>query len=89
MVRSTIVIDAKKEWRCAHIGPEGDYGTVGGLRVWDHDWRRVKGKVRLPHPSYPGQMHEFHIFEIGRREKPVRFAAAELSRGLWGFYVHR
>jgi hypothetical protein len=41
----------------------------------------------LRHPTYPNQTHQYDIYEIGDAERPVRFAAGELSNGVWGFYV--
>lgn len=55
----------------------------------DYDvWRPVEvPAVRLPHPQYPNQIHDFNVYEIGEPDCPVRFAACELSNGVWGFYV--
>ena len=44
-------------------------------------------RERLSHPAYPKQMHEYDIYEIGDTAYPTRFAACELSNGVWGFYV--
>lgn len=75
-------------WRHAHIGFENDAVTIGGLDVWKHEWRRAAGPiVKQPHPSYPTQAHDYEIFEIGTASSPVRFAAGELSNGVWGFSV--
>ena len=75
-------------WRNVHIGVEGDGAKVEGLDVWRHKWRRVDvPPVQLPHPQYPNQIHEYFICEIGDTSAPVRFAAGELSYGIWGFYV--
>ena len=75
-------------WAVAHIGFERDKPTIGGLEVWNHKWRRVETpRIRLPHPAYPKQMHDYDIYEIGDEAQPVRFAASELSNGVWGFYV--
>lgn len=76
------------EWRGVHVGVEGDEVCIGGLFVWRHDWRRTGDPaVFLPHPAYPHQTHRFNVYEIGDVTAPVRFAAGELSTGVWGFYV--
>lgn len=78
------------DWRVAHIGFEDDGAKIGSIEVWKETWRRVDSpRVILPHPAYPNQRHGYGIFEIGDERRPVRFAAGELSPGVWGFYVPR
>lgn len=78
------------DWRVAHIGFIEDGAKIGGIEVWKETWRRVDSpRVILPHPAYPNQRHGYGIFEIGDERRPVRFAAGELSAGVWGFYVPR
>ena len=73
-------------WHHVHIGFAPDALRIGGIEVWKEPWRPVdKPAITLPHPSHPGQMHRFEIFEIGGRRRPVRFAACELSNSVWGF----
>jgi hypothetical protein len=75
-------------WREAAIGFEIDKIAIGGLLVFEHKWRETcADPVLLPHPAYPKQIHKYRIYEIGPEERPVRFAVAELSNGVWGFYV--
>jgi hypothetical protein len=75
-------------WRGVHVGVEGDGLTLSGIEVWRQNWRCTgEDPLQLPHPSYPYQCHRFDIYEIGSLDKPVRFAAGELSNGVWGFYV--
>lgn len=75
-------------WKFAHIGFEGDDCTLGGLKVWEHEWRAVPGQpVELQHPAHPGQWHDFHVSEIGDPDSPVTFAVCELSAMVYGFYV--
>jgi len=75
-------------WKNVHVGFEGDGVKVGGLQIWDENWRPTgETAVLLPHPSYPHQRHRFDIYEVGPQERPIRFAAGELSNGVWGFYV--
>ena len=76
------------DWRDVHIGFEGDDVTIDGVEVWRHEWRRTgEDAVQLPHPSHRHQRHWFDIYEVGPKDSPVRFAAGELSNGVWGFYV--
>jgi hypothetical protein len=75
-------------WWDVHIGFEGDDFRLGGLAVWKEEWRPVDtGHLNLPHPTYRDQIHRYDIYEIGEAETLVRFAAGELSNGVWGFYV--
>src|SRR5260221_3705230 len=69
-------------WRAVHVGTEGDGLKIGGVDVWAGEdlWRRVKDiRLMLPHPSYLHQIHEYDVYEIGERQRPVRFATSELS----------
>ncbi|HKV54234.1 MAG TPA: hypothetical protein VJN94_06290 [Candidatus Binataceae bacterium] len=76
------------KWREAAIGFSIDPIEVSGLNVWEEEWRPVDApEVMLPHPAYPKQIHHYKIYEIGDVCRPVRFAAAELSNQVWGFYV--
>jgi len=77
-----------KAWRLEHIGLENDGLAIAGEDVWKQDWRNVKTEtLQLPHPSYPNEIHCYWVYEIGDDARPVRFAAGELSNGVWGFYV--
>jgi hypothetical protein len=76
------------EWRDAHVAFEGDEVTIGGIEVWRQAWRRTgEDPVQLPHPTHRHQRHRFDIYEAGPIDRPVRFAAGELSNGVWGFYI--
>ncbi|MGD0141778.1 MAG: hypothetical protein ABSC92_01310 [Rhizomicrobium sp.] len=76
------------KWREAAIGFGIEPVIVGGLNVWEEEWRPVAlPSVPLPHPSYPQQIHSYKIYEIGDSKLPMRFAACELSNQVWGFYV--
>ena len=75
-------------WRFVHIGFELAPFEIDGLDVWNQKWRQVTGDpVRLPHPTYPAQTHNYWIYDIGDTARPTRFAASELSAAVWGFYV--
>ena len=75
-------------WRNVHIGFEGDRLAINGLIIWQVAWRATEEPaVELPHPAYPEQRHRFDIYEAGDSALLVRFAAGELSNGVWGFYV--
>jgi hypothetical protein len=75
-------------WRDAHVGIEPDGLQIGGVEVWKHKWRRTgEPPLDLPHPRYPNQTHQYDVYEIEDAGHSVRFAAGELSDGVWGFYI--
>ncbi len=75
-------------WRERHVGFEDDELRIDGLKVWGEHWRPTgMPPVQLPHPAHPDQRHRYDIYEIGEAQHPTRFAAGELSNGVWGFYV--
>jgi len=79
-------------WDSVHVGFEGSAFSIDGIDPWSHaeNWRRVPpDAIVVPHPSYPHQRHRACVYEVAVRGKTVRFAAAELSNGVWGFYVPR
>jgi hypothetical protein len=74
-------------WDAAHVGFGHDDLVLGGLPVWSLPWRREpSGPVMLAHPAHPSQQHAFTIYSIDDGTRATRFAAAELSNGVWGFY---
>ena len=75
-------------WKAAHVGVEGDDAQIDGLKLWETGWRRVAiDPIQLPHPTHSHEVRSFIVFEIGSVREPVRFAGAELSANVWGFYV--
>lgn len=74
-------------WRCAHIGPEGPAFDLGGINPWAHEWRSLDEDVTLPHPDYPSQFHAYRVWEISTADKVLRFAATDVSNGVWAFYL--
>lgn len=78
----------RMRWQAIHVGLEKDGFLIQGLDVWNEDWRKVDTpSLKLPHPEHTQQRHTYQVYEIGPAERPVRFAAGELSNGVWGFYI--
>ncbi|HLY54816.1 MAG TPA: hypothetical protein VKS60_04625 [Stellaceae bacterium] len=76
------------QWRARHVGFERDGLVLDGLDVWGSKWHRLgAAAVNLPHPAHPHELHRFEIYEAGEGRHVRRFAAAELSNGVWGFYT--
>lgn len=76
------------DWRAVHVGFAKDGLTIAGADIWALRWRRTREPVlQLPHPAYPDQLDYFDIYEVDGPAARVRFAAGEVSNGVWGFYV--
>ena len=74
-------------WQAAHVGTERDGLLLDGLDVWATPWQAEAGPALfLPHPAHPSQRHSFTVYSINDGSRATRFAAAELSNGVWGFY---
>jgi len=80
--------DRQMAWQRTHLGTEKNDGKVGGLPVWKHEWRRQMGEAWLPEAAPADAQLKFQIYEIGGVGWPVqaRFAAAEISNGVWSFW---
>lgn len=74
-------------WRFLASSP-WDYGqvSVGGLNVWDWEWRSTGESVKLPDPHY-GNMRSPAVYVIGPDDAPVRFAADEVANGIVCFWI--
>jgi len=73
-------------WQFARVGLEGEDVTVCGVNPWRFKWQSTGGSIEVPHPSHPSQRHVLGIWTIDTGHGPVRFAAGELSNGVWCFY---
>lgn len=82
------VFEQGSVWREAHVGFADDTLALLGIEVWKNPWRPLRLRpLQLPHPAHPAQTHGYEIHEAGPEDRVVRFAAGELSNGVWGFYV--
>ncbi|MEO3472127.1 hypothetical protein AAFN86_09695 [Roseomonas sp. CAU 1739] len=74
-------------WVAAHVGTANDGLVLDGLDIWALPWRpEARPAVALPHPAHPTQMDSFTIYSVDDGRTATRFAAAELSASVWGFY---
>jgi hypothetical protein len=74
-------------WQAAHVGFAHDDLALDGLRIWSLPWQRESSdRVSLAHPAHPTEQHGFTIYNVHDDKQASRFAAAELSNGVWGFY---
>lgn len=82
--------DFTQGWDPVHVGLEGTALSISGINPWlyANNWRRAQEEqIVVPHPSYRQERHRAWIYEITSNGKTARFAATELSNGVWGFYV--
>jgi hypothetical protein len=74
-------------WQAAHVGFDHDDLVLDGLPIWSLTWRQESDlRVMLAHPAHPKQEHAFTIYAADDGARATRFAAAELSNSVWGFY---
>jgi hypothetical protein len=82
--------DFTEGWEPIHVGFEGADLSIDGINPWLHinNWKKVQQKhIIVPHPSYRNQRHHASVYEVASNGKTTRFAAVELSNGVWGFYA--
>lgn len=80
-------LSAAGGWRAGHVGFERDGLMLDGLDVWSLTWRAEQAdRVKLAHPAHPKEQHDFTVYNADNGDRAIRFAAAELSNGVWGFY---
>jgi hypothetical protein len=75
-------------WEFVGAGPDGESRSIGGLDVWEHDWRDTQERAHVKDPRYQ-QNFTFSVWEIRSGDCIVTFAAGEFSNCLWGFYVKK
>lgn len=79
-------------WEPVHVGPEGAALSIGGLNPWlhVHEWRRAQQEfIVVRHPAHRHERHRVWVYTVTINGRTTRFAAGELSNGVWGFYVPR
>ena len=82
------LLSRDSEWEFVGEAPYHQWFGIGGLDVWKHCWRnaRVRALVKDPHSQ---RDLTFEVSEIRHGDRVVRFAAGELSNGMWGYYVRK
>jgi hypothetical protein len=81
-----------ESWEPVHVGLEGAILSIAGINPSPHanNWRMTRRKsIVVPRPSYRQERHRAWVHEVTSNGKTIRFAAAELSNCVWGFYVPR
>jgi hypothetical protein len=75
-------------WKPFTVALETQPVVLNGVDLWSKQWIRESGEpeLALPHPAYPTQRHTMRVYTL-HGSPSIRFAAGELSNGVWGFYV--
>jgi len=76
------------QWKFLGAAAEDEEFRVDGINVWNYEWQKDQSGA-IAHVKDPLYHHDLtlrvHLIELKNRK--VRFAAGELSNGVWGFYV--
>lgn len=69
----------------------GEPIDLSGVDPWANataDWTATQKWIVASHPAYPTQRTRADVYTIRASDgRSVKFAAAELSNGVWGFYL--
>lgn len=77
-------------WKWVNFVPENGAFDLGGVNPWTHEWRLVEREsAALPDPADEPKVREFLVYEIDTDNGPLRFAAQEVTAGVWGFGLER
>ena len=86
------MVDPKAEitpgWRHLATVAEGNALSLDDLNPWQHEWHAsTEPAIIIAHPSWPAQRHPLRVYELRTPDRTIRFAAGELSAGVWAFFV--
>ena len=74
-------------WKLVAMVTEGECFSLLGQNPWNVEWVRAsEPPITVAHPTDASQPHQMRVYDL-RSSPSVRFAAGELSNGVWGFYV--
>ena len=76
-----------KKWKHKITGTDGNC-ILFGVNIFDYKWADTKEKIEILDPIYH-QSHMMNIYTAEINGKIKRFAAAEFSNCMWGFYVEK
>jgi hypothetical protein len=83
-----MMADVTPGWRHAATVAEGDSVSLDDMNPWSSHWHPLdEPPIVVPHPTWPSQRHQLRVYELRTPQRTVRFAAGELSGGVWAFFV--
>ena len=74
---------AETEWKFEKSGLDGAC-QLFGVNIFEYEWKSTGGVACFGDPRY-GNLRGFHVYEAIINGACRRFAAGELSNGVWGF----
>jgi len=77
----------KKTWRHKITGVDGNC-ILFGVNIFSYEWSGTGEKITVIDPRYHEE-HNFNVYTANIEGKIKRFAAGELSNGVWGFYLYK
>ena len=74
-------------WKFETSGFDGQC-TLFGVNIFQYRWRDCRETAAVIDPHY-GTEKVFHVYEVEINGQIHRFAAAEFSNCVWGFYLEK
>lgn len=75
-------------WELVGVVIEGEPIDIRGVDPWRQSWSSSVRVIPVAHPSYPQQRHSADVFVVANPDgQDVTFAAAELSNGVYAFFL--
>ena len=72
-------------WKFETAGPDG-LCKLFGVSIFQYDWKDCRETATVTDPNH-GTEKKLHVYEAEIDGQICRFAAGELSNGVWGFYL--
>lgn len=75
------------KWQFVATSAEGDSLIIEGIDVWQQPWQKAPDELASVRASGQGERLSLPVYEILADDKRIAFAAAEVSNGIWEFYI--
>ena len=86
-VRRRMKTEITPGWRLAAVVAEGEGVLIQGQSPWQRSWVKTsEQRITSAHPTDPLRLHEAEVYDLDS-PRSIRFAAGEVSSGVWAFYV--
>ncbi|HEX2697401.1 MAG TPA: hypothetical protein VHM28_06795 [Anaerolineales bacterium] len=79
----------EQNWKFVGISVWNKRFVIGGVNIWDYDWRPISDQfAHVKDPSYK-QDFVFQVYFIEVNAIHIEFASGEFSNLVYGFYVKK
>ncbi|MFN4001519.1 hypothetical protein [Microcella sp.] len=78
--------DPTDDWTPVGVVFENHPIEIDGVNPWQQSWQSTGAIAYVRHPAHPTQVHDVSVYDMQVEGRTIRFAAGELSNGVWGFY---